>query len=154
MSRFTVAALRDRFGSRGAQDYTRTEAIRAERFLVADMVTVCGLSAVVVAAYLWTHAPLYNQFGSLDPWFYTALWTNFHQVYAALAGTYYVSRLPWIAPGLLANLLFEARTAAIVLHVSFFFVGGVLFYILCRRWLGVVPAAIGYVALIGSQMYF
>src|SRR5262249_58918984 len=32
--------------------------------------------------------------------------------------------------------------------------GGVLFYVLCRRWLGAVPAAIGYVALIGSQMYF
>jgi hypothetical protein len=154
MSRLTVAALRDRFGFRRGHGYTRTEAVRAERFPVADVLTVCGLSAVVVAAYAWTHAPLYNPFGTLDPWFYTGVWTNFHQIYAVLAGSYYTSRLPWIAPGLLANWLFEARTAAIVLHAFYFFAGGVLFYVLCRRWLGAVPAAIGYVALIGSQMYF
>jgi hypothetical protein len=154
MSRLTVAALRDRLGFRRAQDYTRAEAVRAERFPVADVLTVCGLSAVVVVAYAWTHAPLYNPFGTLDPWFYTAVWTNFHQIYAALANTYYTSRLPWIAPGLLANRLLEPGTAAIVLHSFYFFAGGVLFYVLCRRWLGAVPAAIGYVALIGSQMYF
>jgi len=149
-----VAALRDRFGSSKAQGYTHSEAARARRFPVPDVLTVCGLSAVVVAAYVWTHAPLYNPFGTLDPWFYTGVWTNFHQIYAALAGSYYTSRLPWIAPGLLANWLFDARTAAIVVHVSFFFAGGVLFYVLCRRWLGAAPAAIGYVLLIGSQMYF
>jgi hypothetical protein len=154
MSRLTVAALRDRFGFRRAQDYTRPGTIRAERFPVADVLTVCGLSAVVVAAYAWTHAPLYNPFATIDPWLYTGVWTNFDQIYAALAGSYYTSRLPWIAPGLLANWLFEARTAAIVLHASYFVVGGVLFYVLCRRWFGAVPAAIGYVALIGSQLYF
>jgi hypothetical protein len=127
---------------------------RARRFLVADAVTVCALSGAVVAAYVCTRAPLYNPFGTIDPWLYTGVWTNFHQIYALLAGSYYTSRLPWIAPGLLVNWLFEARTAAIVLHASYFLVGGVLFYVLCRRWFGAVPAAIGYVALLGSQMYF
>jgi hypothetical protein len=158
MSRLPVAALPDRLGSPRSQHLTRSEGrtqeIRSRRFLIADAVTVCGLCAAVVAAYAWTHAPLYNPFGTIDPWLYTGVWTNFHQIYAALAGSYYTSRLPWIAPGLLANWLFEARTAAIVLHASYFLVGGVLFYVLCRRWFGAVPAAIGYVALIGSQMYF
>src|SRR5215211_7457371 len=69
--------------------------------------------------------------------------------------TYYISRLPWIVPGYLFNGIFDdARTAALVLHTTYFLGGGVLFYVLCRRWLGMAAAAIGYVALIGCQMYF
>ncbi len=71
-----------------------------------------------------------------------------------VSATYYISRVPWIVPGYLLNAIFDARAAFLVLHTLFFLGGGVLFYVLCRRWLGVAAAGLGYVALIGSQMYF
>jgi hypothetical protein len=155
-------------GGRYGKVVVRAEAARAgggvgaRRALVTDHVRGIGLDVAVLAGltaatsvvYVWTKAPLYNPFGTIDPWLYTALWTNFDQIYEAFAGTYYISRLPWIVPGYALNGIFDARSAALVLHATYFLAGGVFFYVLCRRWLGVAAAAIGYVALIGSQMYF
>jgi hypothetical protein len=132
----------------------RALAARSQRVFAIDAAVLVGLTAVTAAVYVWTKAPLYNPFGTIDPWLYTALWTNFDQIYESFSRTYYISRVPWIVPGYALNGIFEARTASLVLHAAFFLGGGVLFYVLCRRWLGVVAAAIGYVALIGSQMYF
>jgi hypothetical protein len=124
------------------------------RALAIDVAVLVVLTAATAVVYVWTKAPLYNPFASIDPWLYTALWTNFDQIYGSFSGTYYISRLPWILPGYALNGILDARTAALVLHTTYFLGGGVLFYVLCRRWLGVVAAAMGYVALIGSQMYF
>jgi hypothetical protein len=122
--------------------------------IAIDAIVVAALTGVTAAVYVWTKSPLYVPFGTIDPWLYTALWTNFDQIYDAFPGTYYISRIPWIVPGAVLNGIFGARTASLVLHTAYFVGGGVLFYVLCRRWLGVFAAAIGYVALIGSQMYF
>ena len=124
------------------------------RLLAIDAVVLAVLTAAAAVVYVWTKAPLYNPLGTIDPWLYTALWTNFDQIYESFSRTYYVSRVPWIVPGYVLNGIFDARTAFVVLHTTYFLGGGILFYVLCRRWLGVVPAAAGYVALIGSQMYF
>jgi hypothetical protein len=124
------------------------------RAIAIDAAVLVALTAATAAVYVWTKAPLYNPFGTIDPWLYTALWTNFDQIYDSFPRTYYISRVPWIVPGYVLNEIFDARTAALVLHTAFFLGGGVLFYVLCRRWLGIPAAAIGYVALIGSQMYF
>ena len=106
------------------------------------------------AMYGATDAPLYNPVGTIDPWLYTALWTNFDQIYHQFVGTYYASRLAWIVPGYALNLLFDQRTAYFVIHIAFFFAGAILLYSLCRRWFGFVPALTAYIALIGNQMYF
>ena len=106
------------------------------------------------AMYGATDAPLYNPVGTVDPWLYTALWTNFDQIYHQFVGTYYASRLAWIVPGYALNLLFDQRTAYFVIHIAFFFAGETLLYSLCRRWFGFVPALTAYIALIGNQMYF
>jgi hypothetical protein len=125
------------------------------RPIAVDVVVLVVLTVATAAVYVWTKPPLYNPFGTIDPWLYTALWMNFDQIYDAFPGTYYISRVPWIVPGYVLNGIFDdARTAAVVLHTTYFLSGGILFYVLCRRWLGVVPAAVGYVALIGCQMYF
>jgi hypothetical protein len=121
---------------------------------LAEAATLLALTGLVALAYVWTRAPLYNPPFTIDPWLYTALWTNFGQIYHAFAGTYYVSRIPWIVPGYLMNGIFDARTASLILHALFFFGGGVLFYVLCRRYLGPIAGAVGYVALIGNQLYF
>jgi len=104
--------------------------------------------------YFVTDAPLYNPIGWLDPWYYTGFWTNFEQMYLHFANTYYASRLPWIVPGYLLNLEFGQRSSYFILHIVFFLTGGLLFYALCRRWLGITAALAAYVGLIGSQMYF
>jgi hypothetical protein len=143
-----AARVDRRLGEGGAFDAARVRALAIEVSLLAV------LTAATAAVYVWTKAPLYNPFRTIDPWLYTALWTNFDQIYASFPRTYYVSRLPWILPGYALNGIFDARTAALVLHTTYFLGGGVLFYVLCRRWLGVAAAAMGYVALIGCQMYF
>jgi hypothetical protein len=124
----------------------------AQRWLEAGV--VAALTALAAAAYVWTKAPLYNPRGSIDPWLYTALWTNFDQMYHLMLGTYYASRIPWILPGYVLNGFLDPRTASLVLHGALFLSGGVALYLLCRRFFGWIPAAIAYAGLIGSQMYF
>jgi hypothetical protein len=126
----------------------------ANSSIALDMAVLGALTCAIAAVYLWTKAPLYNSVGTIDPWLYTALWTNFDQIYTSFFLTYYVSRLPWIVPGYVLNGILDAQAASLVLHSVFFIAGGVLFYVLIRRWLGVLAGALGYVALTGSQMYF
>jgi hypothetical protein len=139
---------------RGADIARRFVEATRVRAVALDLAVMATLTAVTAAVYVWTEAPLYTPFGTIDPWLYTAAWTNFGQIYEAFHGTYYLSRVPWIVPGLVLNGIFDARTAALVLHTTYFLAGGVFFYLLCRRWLGLVAAAMGYVALIGCQMYY
>ena len=136
-----------------AEPPTRSRQRRFDRIgLEAGVIAVLTLSAV--AAYVITRAPLYNPLDTIDPWLYTALWTNFAQTYHSFVSTYYVSRIPWIAPGYAVNLLFGSRTSYFIVHVTFFLAGGLLLYFGCRRWVGPVPAACAYIGLIGSQMYY
>ncbi len=112
----------------------------ASRPLAADVAALALLTAAAAAAYVWTKAPLYNTVPSIDPWLYTALWTNFDQIQSAFGSTYYASRLPWIVPGYLANQLFDPETAYLIVHVCFFMTGGLLLYVMCRRYFGRIPA--------------
>src|ERR671915_1116417 len=102
---------------------TRAEPARAERgigtarrladdarvrALAVDTAVLATLTAATAAVYVWTRAPLYNPFGTIDPWLYTALWTNFEQIYESFSRTYYISRVPWIVPGYVLNGIFDA----------------------------------------------
>jgi hypothetical protein len=124
------------------------------RSRVAEGAALALSTLACIGMYIATDAPLYNPVGTIDPWLYTALWTNFDQIYHHFVGTYYASRLPWIAPGYALNLLFDHRTAYFIIHIAFFFAGAILFYIVCRRWFGVIAALTAYVGLVGNQMYF
>lgn len=124
------------------------------RSRVAEGAALALSTLACIGMYIATDAPLYNPVGTIDPWLYTALWTNFDQIYHHFLGTYYASRLPWIAPGYALNVLFDYRTAYFIIHIAFFFAGGILFYIVCRRWFGVIAALTAYIGLIGNQMYF
>lgn len=126
----------------------------ARRSVTAEAATLIVLTVLAVAAFAVTKAPLYNPRWSIDPWLYTALWTNFDQIYPAFRDTYYASRIPWVAPGYALNQILDPRSAALALHGFFFFAGGACMYLLCRRFFGWVPAAVAYIGLVGSQMYF
>ena len=124
------------------------------RSRLAEPVALVGLTGIVAGAYAWTKASIYNPFGTIDPWLYTALWANFHQVYHWFIGTYYASRLPWIVPGYVLTSLFGLHTAFFVVHITYFVAGGLFLYLTCRRHFGWVPAAAAYTGLTASQMYF
>jgi hypothetical protein len=133
---------------------TALAALADRHRVLRDAIVLVLITAVIATIYVWTKAPLYNPMGSIDPWLYTALWMNFEQIYHHFITTYYVSRIPWIVPGYLLNLAFGQVAAYFIVHTVFFFVGAVLFYVLCRRWLGSVAAATAYAGLIGNQLYF
>jgi hypothetical protein len=122
--------------------------------LTAEAVALVLVTGAAAAAYVWTKAPFYNPVDSIDPWLYTALWTNFDQIYHAFSTTYYVSRLPWIVPGYVVNLALDARTAYFVIHLVFFSTGAALLYFTCRRYFGRIAALCAYIGLIGNQLYF
>jgi hypothetical protein len=128
--------------------------VRLPRAAVVEVAALALATVLVVAVYAWTDAPLYNPPFTIDPWLYTALWTNFDQTYHAFVTTYYASRVPWILPGYVCNLVFSPRTASLIVHTSFFFAGAIAVYFACRRLAGRLPALAAYVALIASQMYF
>lgn len=105
-------------------------------------VALPGTAQFAVAAVLvlvldtLVHASVLNPVTSLDPWFYTGSFTNFSYLYATFHQGYWVGRLPWIVPGIVANWLFPPLAAFFVLHIVFF-VGGALFvYLLVRRFYG------------------
>src|SRR5262245_48976680 len=88
---------------------------------------VAGLVLITLAVcgtFWWTSAPLFNPGTSIDPWLYTALFVNFDFTYSHFVLTYYATRLPWIIPGYLLNLIFSPVTAYYILHIAFFFGGG------------------------------
>jgi hypothetical protein len=121
---------------------------------IGEAIVLLLLTVAFIGAYLFTKAPLYNPVGTIDPWLYTAAWTNFDQIYHDFLGTYYVSRVPWIAPGYVLNILFDYRAAYFIIHIFFFFAGAILLYVVCRRWFGFTAAAMAYIGLCGNQMYF
>jgi hypothetical protein len=126
----------------------------AGRRRIGEGIVLLLLTLAFIGTYFFTKAPLYNPVGTIDPWLYTAVWTNFDQIYHHFLGTYYVSRVPWIAPGYVLNLLFDYRVAYFIIHIVFFFAGAVLLYAVCRRWFGFTAAAMAYIGLCGNQMYF
>lgn len=139
---------------RGLAGVLRLGEVAASRSVAAEGLTLIGLSGLAVLAYALTKAPLYNPVGTIDPWLYTAAWTNFNLIYHAFSTTYYLSRLPWIVPGYALNKFLGPEAAYFVIHLVFFFGAALLLYVVCRRYFGRVAAACGYVALIGNQLYF
>jgi hypothetical protein len=135
--------------SAAARSFTRVFG----RGLALDAGLLGALTVVIGLVYFLTDAPLYNP-QSIDPWIYTALWTNFHQVYQHFVTTYYASRIPWVAPGYALNAILGYRAEYFVLHIVFFFGGALLMYVFCRRWLGRWAALLAYAALIANPLYW
>src|SRR3954453_9704756 len=56
--------------------------------------------------------------GYLDPWFYTGYFTNFSYLIHHYGLNYFVSRLPWIIPGLVAFQMAPPETASVLLNAA------------------------------------
>jgi hypothetical protein len=115
---------------------------------------VVGSSTVLALVVLrLVNAQMYTDPGSIDPWLYTALMTNFDFVYNYFGATYYASRLPAILPGLFLNTLLTPEQAYVVLHLVFFLAGGIFLYLLVRRLFGVRVAVVLYPAILMNAIY-
>jgi hypothetical protein len=132
----------------------RPDARAATHRWLLDAALLSGLTVLIGLVYWLVDAPLYNPSGSIDPWLYTALFTNFGFTYHHFADTYYASRLPWVVPNLLVHDVFPWRVAYFVVHGAFFLGGGVALFVLVRRFLGRLPAFVAYAALLGSQLFY
>jgi hypothetical protein len=113
-----------------------------------------ALVAAVLGLYALLRAPVLDPHNYLDPWIYTASFVNFDSMYSLFGSTYYLSRLPWLIPGIAAHALLPPVAAFFLLH-AVFFAGGALFaFLLVRRFLGRPAAYIAASTLMLCPLYY
>lgn len=113
-----------------------------------EPLAVLLLALFASGAYLLV-APFSN-FASasfLDPWIYTGYFTNFSYLLRQYGVTYYVSRLPWIVPGLAVFHVAEPAAASIILNAAIIATSAASLYWIVRRHSGPIPAVLAAVAL-------
>jgi hypothetical protein len=125
-------------------------ALRAHRLELA-LLAVTTIAALVVLRLVDTQ--IYTEPWTIDPWLYTALMANFDFTYHWFNMTYYAARLPLIVPGLLLNSFLTPEQAYVVLHLTFFLIGGVFLYLLVRSLFGMRIALFVYPAFLTNAVY-
>lgn len=98
----------------------------------------------------------YSNFGAagfLDPWYYTGYFTNFSYLMHHYGQNYFVGRLPWIIPGLLAFRIASPETASVILNVAIVSVSLIALYWAVRWHYGRTPAVLACCAL-ATNPYF
>jgi hypothetical protein len=95
----------------------------------------------------------YAPAGFLDPWFYTGYFTNFSYLVRHIGPTYFVSRLPWILPGVAAFRIAPPAAASVLLNLAIVAVSVVSLYWTVRRPYGPAPAVAACV-LLAANPYF
>jgi hypothetical protein len=126
----------------------------ARRERLVGVLALGGVLGIAALSYWATRAPLYNPSSSIDPWLYTALFTNFHEVYEHFSTTYYAARLPWIVPGRVVYDLLPLDAAYWVLHGLAFCGGVAALFFLVRRYLGLAAAVVGAGTLALTPMFW
>ena len=110
-------------------------------------VFLLNLAAVLI---WWLFGPYSNfsPIGYLDPWFYTGYFAHFNYIVAHYGATYYVSRLPWILPGLLAYKVATPLLANTVLNTLILACCSTSLYWIVYWHYGNPPALLACIALI------
>lgn len=96
---------------------------------------------------------LFPPAGYLDPWFYPGYFTNFSYLLSHYGLTYYVSRLPWILPGLAAFAIASPPVASLLLCSAIVAVSATSLYWAVRWHYGPVPGVLAATAL-ATNPYF
>lgn len=128
----------------------RTTVLRAH-WLEVVLAAATTMAALVVLRLVGTQ--IYTEPGTIDPWLYTALMTNFDFTYHWFHATYYASRLPLIIPGLVLNWFLTPEQAYVVYHLAFFLGGGLFLYLLVRSLFGMRTALFVYPAFLTNAVY-
>jgi hypothetical protein len=144
MSVSRIAASAARRKPVGSEHTSRLRAIRAGEHGL-EAAAFGGLFVSLFGLYWLLGFPIYNDAAWLDPWYYTGLWINYDFLRPAYHGAYYVTRIPWIAPGRVVFALLPPTAAYLVIHIIFALLAAFCLYFLFRRFLGVTPALAGIV---------
>jgi|GEM_PF-6259485 len=91
--------------------------------------------------------------GYLDPWIYTGYFTHFSYLVQHYGITYYVSRLPYVIPGLVMFKLFTPSVASVLLNALIAATSMTALYSAILRFYGHLPAILACIALI-TNPYF
>src|SRR4051812_6857862 len=105
---------------------------RGERLYVAVAATVGSFLLLLAGPYSNFTAP-----GYLDPWYYFAYFTNFSYLVHTYGPNYYVARLPWILPGLLAFRLAPPEAASVLLNAALMTISAIALYWAVRWHYGI-----------------
>ncbi len=98
----------------------------------------------------------YSNFGAsgyLDPWFYTGYFTHFSYLLEHHGLTYYVSRLPWIIPGVLIFKVASPAAASVILNALILACSVTGLYLGVKWHYGELAAALACIALM-TNPYF
>ena len=110
----------------------------------------------LAAAFLFLLLGPYSNFGPigyLDPWYYTGYFMHFSYLVKAAGATYYVSRLPWIVPGLIVFRIAQPAAATVILNALILTVCAMSLYFIVLWRYGKWPAVLACVAL-ATNPYF
>ena len=91
--------------------------------------------------------------GYLDPWIYTGYFTHFSYLVQHWGLTYYVSRLPWIVPGLLVFKVATPAAASVLLNALIMASSVTALYFIVFWHYGTLPAILSCIALM-TNPYF
>ena len=92
--------------------------------------------------------------GYIDPWIYTGYFTNFSYLLRHYGFTYYVSRLPWIVPGVLAFKIASPYAATILLNTLIATSSALSLYWVVSWYFGRFPAVLAAIALVTNMNFF
>ena len=123
------------------------------RNLAFSTAVLLGAFAVVILWLMFGPYALFPPAGYIDPWFYPGYFMNFSYLLNHYGVTYYVSRLPWIVPGLAAFATTSPQVASLLLCAAIVTVTAVSLYWSVRWYYGRVPAVLAAVAL-ATNPYF
>jgi hypothetical protein len=118
-----------------------------------SLAVFCGLFASSLGFLLLGPYHAFSPAGYLDPWFYTGYFTNFSYLLRHYGLTYYVSRLPWIIPGLLAYHVLPPTVANVLLQTLVMTVTAASLFWVIRWYYGNTPALLACIALV-TNLYF
>lgn len=96
---------------------------------------------------------LFEQHSYIDSWIYLGFFLRFNQFLSILGDTYYASRLSVIIPGHIAFELFPPLAAQYILHVTFYYLAIISFYLTLKYTLNSRAAFLSTVML-GCYAWF
>jgi hypothetical protein len=102
---------------------SRTEPDSRERLLYLALILITPLIQLAVNRNLFIISAA--GWSWIDPWVYTGTFLNFRTFLQEFPWGYYLTRLPWVLPGVLVHRLLPPLPANYLLHLGFFY--GLLF---------------------------
>ena len=110
--------------------------MRTLKWLIKENWEILLLFLLPVLLMLINQVWIFNRNGLIDPWVYFGYFIRLKQYLIAFPDAYYGSRLSWILPGHLAYSFFPPLVANYVLHLGFYYLATLSFYLILKPSVG------------------